>query len=99
MHRIVAAAGLNPGPYMGQNTMVDDSDQFAVRADHNPNILAMYDEAVVLNKRDVATVVGRRAENSTVVEFPNRLHVVVGPAGRDRMVAQAEDSRIDDDNS
>ena len=72
MHRIVAAAGPNPGPYMGQNTVVDSSDQFAVRADHNPNILAMHGEAVVPNKRDVATVVGRRAGNSTVVRFRGR---------------------------
>ena len=99
MYRILAAVGLNSAPYMGQYTVTDGSDQFAVRADHNPNILAMYDEAVVLNKRDVATVVGRRAENSTVVEFPNRLHVVTGPAGRDATAGQAEGVCIDDDDS
>ena len=75
MHRIVAAAGLNPGPYMGQYMAVDSSDQFVVRADHNPNILLMHGEAVVPNKRAVATVVGHRAGNSATVGFredPNR---------------------------
>ena len=82
MHRILAAAGLNPGPYMGQYTVVDRSDQCVVRVDHNPNILAMHSEAVVPNKRAAAMVVGRRVRNSAVVGFredPNRWGGGFGP--------------------
>ena len=132
---------------MGQYTVTDGSDQFAVRADHNPNILAMHGEAVVPNKRVATTAVGRRAGNLAMVGFredphrlgggfertpfgedaadrrihactwvpadhgeenhvdrgcpegPSWLYAVVGPAGRDGMAAQAEEGRIDDDNS
>ena len=63
MHRILAAAGLNLGPYTGQYTVVDGSDQCIVRVDHNPNIPAMHGEAVVPNKRAATMVVGRRVGN------------------------------------
>ena len=40
-------------------------------ANHNSNILAMHGEAVVSNKRAATTVVGHRARNSAVVDYPS----------------------------